>query len=50
MGDICRFEEMKNQKIGNPLDKVTECERRKIFQYLSQWMQFQDSNRILKAD
>tara|TARA_X000001036_G_scaffold271677_1_gene252274 strand:- start:104 stop:1534 length:1431 start_codon:yes stop_codon:yes gene_type:complete len=49
-GDLCRFEEMKNQKIGNSLDNVTDCERRKIFQYLSQWTQFQDSNRILKAD
>ena len=49
-GDLCRFEEMKNQKIGNSLDNVTDCERRKIFQYLSQWTQSQDSNRILKSD
>ena len=46
----CSFKEMEKQKIEIVLDDVTDCERRKIFQYLSQWMQFQDSNRILKAD
>ena len=46
----CSFKEMKKQKIEIVLDDVTDCERRKIFQYLSQWTQSQDSNRILKAD
>jgi len=49
-GVVCRFEEMKNQKIGNALDNVTDCERRKIFHYLSQWVQSQDSNRTLTMD
>ena len=46
----CSFKEMKKQKIEIVLDDVTDCERRKIFQYLSQWTRSQDSNRILKAD
>jgi len=46
----CSFEEMEKQKIGIILDNVTDCESRKIFHYLSQWVQSQDSNRILKAD
>gem|GEM_PF-1366243 len=46
----CSFKEMEKQKIEIVLDDVTDCERRKIFQYLSQWTQSQDSNRILKAD
>ena len=49
-GDMCKFEEMINQKIGNALDNVTDCERRKIFHYLSQWVQSQGSNRSLKMD
>ena len=50
MGDICRFEEMEMQKIGIIQDNVTDCERRKIFQYLRQWMQSQDSQHILTMD
>ena len=46
----CSFKEMEKQKIEIVLDDVTDCERRKIFQYLSQWTQSQDSNRILKSD
>ena len=46
----CSFKEMEKQKIEIVLDDVTDCERRKIFQYLSQWTRSQDSNRILKAD
>ena len=46
----CSFKEMKKQKIEIVLDDVTDCERRKIFQYLSQWVQSQDSNRSLTMD
>ena len=49
-GGRCRFEEMKIQKIGMIQDDVTDCERRRIFQYLSQWLQFQDSKRTLTMD
>ena len=49
-GGRCSFEEMENQKIGNALDNVTNCERRKIFQYLSQWIKLKDSNRSLTMD
>ena len=44
------FEEMGMQKIGIILDDVTDCERRKIFQYLSQWIKLKDSNRALTMD
>jgi len=49
-GRRCSFEEMENQKIGIILDDVTDCERRKIFQYLSQWIKLKDSNRALTMD
>lgn len=49
-GGRCSFEEMGMQKIGIILDDVTDCERRKIFQYLSQWIKFKDSNRSLTMD
>jgi len=49
-GGRCSFEEMGMQKIGIILDDVTDCERRKIFQYLSQWIKFKDSNRTLTMD
>ena len=50
MGDICRFEEMEMQIIGKIQDEVTDCERRRIFQYLRQWTQSQDSNITLTKD
>ena len=49
-GGRCSFEEMGMQKIGIILDDVTDCERRKIFQYLSQWIKSKDSNRSLTMD
>ena len=49
-GGRCSFEEMEVQKIGIILDDVTDCERRRIFQYLSQWLQFQDFKRTLTMD
>ena len=49
-GGRCSFEDMGMQKIGIILDDVTDCERRKIFQYLSQWIQSHDSNRTLTMD
>ena len=49
-GGRCSFEEMGMQKIGIILDDVTDCERRKIFQYLSQWIKVKDSNRTLTMD
>ncbi len=49
-GGRCSFEEMGMQKIGIILDDVTDCERRKIFQYLSQWIKLKDSNRTLTMD
>jgi len=49
-GGVCRFEEMGNQKIGIIQDNITDCERRRIFQYLSQWLQSQDSKRTLTID
>jgi len=49
-GGRCSFEEMGMQKIGIILDDVTDCERRKIFQYLSQWIKLKDSNRALTMD
>ena len=50
MGGICRFEEMEKQNIGIIQDNVTDCERRKIFHYLSQWIKLKDANRILTMD
>lgn len=49
-GGRCSFEEMEMQKIGIIQDDVTDCERRRIFQYLSQWLQSQDSKRTLTID
>ena len=49
-GGRCSFEEMKMQKIGIIQDNITDCERRRIFQYLSQWLQSQDSKRTLTMD
>jgi len=49
-GGRCSFEEMGMQKIGIILDDVTDCERRRIFQYLSQWIKLKDSNRTLTMD
>ena len=49
-GGRCSFEKMGMQKIGIIQDDVTDCERRRIFQYLSQWLQSQDSKRILTMD
>ena len=49
-GGVCRFEEMGNQKIGIIQDNITDCERRRIFQYLSQWLQSQDSKHTLTID
>jgi phosphoglycerol transferase MdoB-like AlkP superfamily enzyme len=49
-GGKCSFEEMEIQKIGIIQDDVTDCERRRIFQYLSQWLQSQDSKRTLTID
>ena len=49
-GGRCSFEEMEMQKIGIIQDDVTDCERRIIFHYLSQWLQSQDSKRILTMD
>ena len=49
-GGRCSFEEMEMQKIGIIQDNVTDCERRRIFHYLSQWLQSQDSKRTLTID
>ena len=49
-GGRCSFEEMEMQKIGIIQDDVTDCERRRIFQYLSQWLQIQNSKRTLTMD
>jgi phosphoglycerol transferase MdoB-like AlkP superfamily enzyme len=49
-GGRCSFEEMEMQKIGIIQDDVTDCERRRIFHYLSQWLQSQDSKRTLTID
>ena len=49
-GGRCSFEEMKMQKIGIIQDKVTDCERRRIFQYLHQWLQSQNSKHTLTMD
>ena len=49
-GGRCSFEEMEMQKIGIIQDDVTDCERRRIFQYLSQWLQSQDSKHTLTID
>jgi phosphoglycerol transferase MdoB-like AlkP superfamily enzyme len=49
-GGRCSFEEMEMQKIGIIQDDVTDCERRIIFHYLSQWIQSQDSKRTLTID
>ena len=49
-GGRCSFEEMEMQKIGIMLDDVSDCERRRIFQYLSQWLQIQNSKGTLTMD
>jgi phosphoglycerol transferase MdoB-like AlkP superfamily enzyme len=49
-GGRCSFEEMEMQKIGIIQDNITDCERRRIFHYLSQWLQSQDSKRTLTID
>ena len=49
-GGRCSFEEMEMQKIGIIQDDVTDCERRRIFQYLSQWLQSQNSKHTLTMD
>ena len=49
-GGKCSFEEMEMQKIGIIQDDVTDCERRRIFHYLSQWLQRQDSKLTLTLD
>jgi hypothetical protein len=49
-GGRCSFEEMEMQKIRIIQDDVTDCERRRIFQYLSQWLQIQNSKRTLTMD
>ena len=46
-GGRCSFDEMERQIIGNFQQGVTDCERRKIFQYLNQWLQYQDTERRL---
>ena len=38
---------MERQIIGNFQQGVADCERRKIFQYLNQWLQYQDTERPL---
>ena len=47
MGGRCDFEEMEIQKIGIIQASVTDCERRRIFHYLSQWLLNRDSERNL---
>ena len=49
-GGRCSFEEMEMQKIGIIQDNVTDCERRRIFQYLHQWLQSQNSKHTLTMD
>jgi phosphoglycerol transferase MdoB-like AlkP superfamily enzyme len=49
-GGRCSLEEVKMQRIGIIQDNITDCERRRIFQYLSQWLQSQDSKRTLTID
>ena len=46
-GGRCDFEEMEIQKIGIIQESVTDCERRRIFHYLSQWLLNRDSERNL---
>ena len=50
MGDRCIFEELDIHKIGTIHEFIADCERRKIFQYLSQWIKLKDSNRALTMD
>jgi phosphoglycerol transferase MdoB-like AlkP superfamily enzyme len=49
-GGRCSLEEVKMQRIGIIQDNITDCERRRIFHYLSQWLQSQDSKRTLTID
>ena len=49
-GGRCSLEEVKMQRIGIIQDNITDCERRRIFQYLSQWLQSQDFKRTLTID
>ena len=50
MGDRCIFEELEIHKIGIIHEFIADCERRKIFQYLSQSIKLKDSNRALTMD
>jgi len=50
MGDRCIFEELENHKIGIIHEFIADCERRKIFQYLSQSIKLKDFNRALTMD
>ena len=46
-GERCSFEDMEENVIENIEKNVTDCERRRIFQYLEQWLNKKDTGRTL---
>ena len=46
-GERCSFEDMEESVIENIEENVTDCERRRIFRYLEQWLNKKDTGRTL---
>ena len=46
-GARCSFEDMEESVIENIEENVTDCERRRIFRYLEQWLNKKDLGRNL---
>ena len=46
-GERCSFEDMEESVIENIEENVTDCERRRIFRYLEQWLNKKDTERAL---
>ena len=46
-GERCSFEDMEENFIENIEKNITDCERRRIFQYLEQWLNKKDTGRTL---
>ena len=46
-GGRCSFEDMEESVIENIEENVTDCERRRIFRYLEQWLNKKDLGRNL---
>jgi hypothetical protein len=46
-GGRCSFEDMEEKTINFIKGNVTDCERRRIFQYLEQWLNDKDTERTL---